>query len=101
MQPKKREDNGVDAPQGTDSIRAPMSPKLLRRAVRGLNLFLSGGTNTFPDPVFGRHERGSADRVGNRGSIDHDPDAIDPTNETRVRVIRYDRKNRKVSERRG
>lgn len=82
-------------------VRLPMSPKLLRRAVRGLNLFLSGGTNTIPYPVFGRHRRGNVDRVGNRPSIDHEPDSINPKNETRVKVITYDRKNRTVSEERG
>ena len=82
------------------TVNVPMSPKLLRRAVRGLNMFLSGGTNTIPDPVYGRHERGNTDRVGNRASIDHEPDVIDPTKETIVKVITYDRKNPAVSEKR-
>ena len=78
-----------------------MSPQLLRRAVRGLNLFLSGGTNTIPDPVYGRHQRGNVDRVGNRPSIDQNPDVIDANTELRVKVIKYDLKNRTVSESRG
>jgi hypothetical protein len=78
-----------------------MSPKLLRRAVRGLNLFLSGGTNTIPDPVYGRDQRGSVDRVGNRASIDDEPDAAPMEGETVVKVVRYDRRNRTVTEDRG
>lgn len=63
-------------------------------------MFLSGGTNTIPDPVYGRHERGNVDRVGNRASIDQEPDAIDVEEETVVKTIIYDRRNRTVSERR-
>ena len=80
------------------SFNGPMSPKLLRRAVRGLNLFLSGGTNTIPEPVFGRHQRGNVDRVGNRPSIDQEPDLIDQRTETCVKIVKYDRRMRKVSE---
>jgi len=79
-------------------LPTPMSPKLLRRAVRGLNLFLSGGTNTIPEPVFGRNQRGNVDRVGNRPSIDHEPDLVDFGTETCIKVVRYNRTNRTVSE---
>ena len=75
-----------------------MSPKLLRRAVRELNLFLSGGTATFPEHVFGRHRRWSVDRVGNRGTLDSEPDKVEPEAETRIKVIRCDRKNRRVEQ---
>gem|GEM_PF-6320456 len=82
------------------TLYTPMTPKLLRRAVRGLNLFLSGGTNTIPEPVFGRHQRGNVDREGNRASIDHEPDLIDIKNETCVKIVKYDRRTRKVLEER-
>lgn len=73
-----------------------MSPKLLRRAVRELNLFLSGGTATFPEHVFGRQRRGSVDRVGNRGTLDDEPDSVDLEGEMHIKIIRCDRKNRTV-----
>ncbi len=78
-----------------------MSPKLLRRAVRELNLFLSGGTTTLPNQVYGRDQRGSTDRVGNRAALDDEPDAAHETHERQVKVVRYDRKNRRITEKRG